>query len=424
MKDPGKAIKVVERREADMNVRNFDGLMGLGLKLEDVQGDVDGVDSDAVEKSDHLKVKETLRAFNNYYLRLIQEEENRCKQFEAKKNKDKRVPQKRPDLKAITKKILEFQGILASEKWVILEAIFGLKVWKVIGIVAGLFIIIILALVPLCLTARKKARKANKGEIKEIRVEHIATNAYGHNEGNFPTLKDKFSDQYSDKTVVPRDSGRMRNGEASSQSGSFHHVEGGGFVLGDEGGSGSGSYPLYKPSSSHPITTPSPLSGLPKFSHLGWGHWFILRDLKISTNKFSKENVIGEGGHGIVGQAKEFRVEVDAIGHVRYKNLVRLLGYCGEGNHSLRVLVFEYVNNDNLEQWLHGAMRQHGYLTWEARIKVVLGTGQTILFIGEIHTVVEAGLGCPNGAVDAGKWQSLEAYAWSWRVMMRMCYYT
>lgn len=32
------------------------------------------------------------------------------------------------------------------------------------------------------------------------------------------------------------------------------------------------------------------------------------------------------------GQAeKEFRVEVDAIGHVRHKNLVRLLGYCIEG---------------------------------------------------------------------------------------------
>lgn len=34
------------------------------------------------------------------------------------------------------------------------------------------------------------------------------------------------------------------------------------------------------------------------------------------------------------GQAeKEFRVEVEAIGHVRHKNLVRLLGYCIEGTH-------------------------------------------------------------------------------------------
>ena len=34
------------------------------------------------------------------------------------------------------------------------------------------------------------------------------------------------------------------------------------------------------------------------------------------------------------GQAeREFRVEVEAIGHVRHKNLVRLLGYCIEGSH-------------------------------------------------------------------------------------------
>lgn len=41
-----------------------------------------------------------------------------------------------------------------------------------------------------------------------------------------------------------------------------------------------------------------------------------------------------------------------------------------------RMLVYEYVNNGNLEQWLHGAMRQHGYLTWEARMKVLLGTAK------------------------------------------------
>lgn len=34
----------------------------------------------------------------------------------------------------------------------------------------------------------------------------------------------------------------------------------------------------------------------------------------------------------IRGQAeKEFKVEVEAIGRVRHKNLVRLLGYCVEG---------------------------------------------------------------------------------------------
>ncbi|RRT85153.1 hypothetical protein B296_00011691, partial [Ensete ventricosum] len=39
------------------------------------------------------------------------------------------------------------------------------------------------------------------------------------------------------------------------------------------------------------------------------------------------------------GQAeKEFKVEVEAIGRVRHKNLVRLLGYCAEGEHRLLYL--------------------------------------------------------------------------------------
>ncbi|XP_049397463.1 probable receptor-like protein kinase At5g18500 [Solanum stenotomum] len=38
------------------------------------------------------------------------------------------------------------------------------------------------------------------------------------------------------------------------------------------------------------------------------------------------------------------------------------------------MLVYEYVNNGNLKQWLHGAMRHNEYLTWETTVKVLLGT--------------------------------------------------
>ncbi|KAJ6762512.1 hypothetical protein OIU79_023298 [Salix purpurea] len=195
--------------------------------------------------------------------------------------------------------------------------------------------------------------------------------------------------------------GKVKNGDNMSQSDSFHHSDRDcGSQSGEEGS--SGTVTVYQPSSSYPITAPSPLSGLPEFSHLGWGHWFTLRDLELATNRFSKENILGGGWiwsrlsgtfdqwHSSgskkilnnLGQAeKEFRVEVEAIGHVRHKNLVRLLGYCMEGTH--RMLVYEYVNNGNLEQWLHGAMRQHGYLTWEARMKVLLGTAKALAYLHE-----------------------------------------
>lgn len=47
------------------------------------------------------------------------------------------------------------------------------------------------------------------------------------------------------------------------------------------------------------------------------------------------------------------------------------------------MLVYEYVNNGNLEQWLHGAMHERGVLTWEARMKVILGTAKALAYLHE-----------------------------------------
>ncbi|KAG8091086.1 hypothetical protein GUJ93_ZPchr0011g28331 [Zizania palustris] len=55
----------------------------------------------------------------------------------------------------------------------------------------------------------------------------------------------------------------------------------------------------------------------------------------------------------LLGQdEREFRVKLEAIGHVRHKNLVHILGCYVEGTQ--RMLVYEYVNNGNLVSWLHG----------------------------------------------------------------------
>ncbi|KAG7585424.1 Protein kinase-like domain superfamily [Arabidopsis thaliana x Arabidopsis arenosa] len=281
--------------------------------------------------------------------------------------------------------------------------VFGLKVWELIGIAVALLIIVILSVLSFCLTSKKKSRRSKTGlpviqtppvvskEIREVRVEHVSASNFAPGEGILLTIQDK-NNKDSEKVMVHLDMRKKRS--SSGRSGSFHHLE----IIDKHSESAeevSASSSLYN------IATPSPLSGLPE-SHLGWGHWFTLRDLEVATNRFSKENVIGEGGYGVVyrgellngtpvavkkilnqlGQAeKEFRVEVDAIGHVRHKNLVRLLGYCIEGTH--RILVYEYVNNGNLEQWLHGAMRQHGYLTWEARMKVLIGASKALAYLHE-----------------------------------------
>ncbi|KAI5662080.1 hypothetical protein M9H77_21403 [Catharanthus roseus] len=285
----------------------------------------------------------------------------------------------------------------------------GLKLWVVIGLCVGAFIILILCILSIWVMFRRKSRRTlDKDSLcqipnvsKDIRVDRVGGQNYpDHPETVYLTVQDKSSEKNSEKMLVHLGRSKSSDVDNVSQCSSmYHHEKGCSSQSGEEGSSGN----VRKHSSmSYGIAMPSPLIGLPEVSHLGWGHWFTLRDLDIATSRFSSENVIGEGGYGVVyrgrlvngtevavkkllnnmGQAeKEFRVEVEAIGHVRHKNLVRLLGYCIEGVH--RMLVYEYVNNGNLEQWLHGAMRQHGALTWEARMKVLLGTAKALAYLHE-----------------------------------------
>ncbi|KAJ0967757.1 hypothetical protein J5N97_024674 [Dioscorea zingiberensis] len=139
-----------------------------------------------------------------------------------------------------------------------------------------------------------------------------------------------------------------------------------------------------------------------KMRNIGWGRWYTLNELEAATSAFDRRNIIGEGGYGVVyrgvlpnlsvvavknllnnkGQAeKEFKVEVEAIGKVRHKNLVGLLGYCAEA--AKRMLVYEYVDNDTLEQWLHGDVGTFSPLTWDIRLKIAIGTAKGIAYLHE-----------------------------------------
>ncbi|XP_020594704.1 probable serine/threonine-protein kinase At1g01540, partial [Phalaenopsis equestris] len=55
----------------------------------------------------------------------------------------------------------------------------------------------------------------------------------------------------------------------------------------------------------------------PDVSHLGWGYWYTLRELEMAAGGFADENVIGEGGYGIV-----YRGVLDDGSIVAIKNLL------------------------------------------------------------------------------------------------------
>ncbi|KAH9300994.1 hypothetical protein KI387_012577 [Taxus chinensis] len=339
-------------------------------------------------------------------------------------------------------------------------SIFGLRLWVVIGIGVGAFIVLILFVLSLWLLSRKKSSKRLSEkhpsalipmiskEIQEVKIDPLGNRGGGC---VTPSARDDSSDRDMEKTVLQIGYGQLSKPSSHSSEGELgingkaiekqsllddrnahrpqravegtrheiglvvdrdqqhHHQRNGappfrglynegdrhGLLLSDKGSNASGE-------TARSAESPATSSSVPEVSHLGWGHWYTLRDLEIATNCFQDENVIGEGGYGIVyrgilpngnsiavknllnnkGQAeKEFRVEVEAIGRVRHKNLVRLNGYCAEGAH--RMLVYEFVDNGNLEQWLHGDVGPFSPLTWEIRMRIILGTAKGLAYLHE-----------------------------------------
>ncbi|XP_042013838.1 probable serine/threonine-protein kinase At1g01540 [Salvia splendens] len=262
-------------------------------------------------------------------------------------------------------------------------SIFGLHLWVVIGIVLGAVIVLILFLLSLCITASRRRSITAKGKGKITAAAEIT-----------PVVSKEIKEIVS-AAADHRPIGPQAVPEIQIDMGKVEHR----VVFSDRGASSGESRAT---SGADTWSFGGGSGSLPEVSHLGWGRWYTLRELEAASNGLADENVIGEGGYGIVyygvladntkiaiknllnnkGQAeKEFKVEVDAIGRVRHKNLVRLYGYCVEG--AYRMLVYEYVDNGNLDQWLHGDVGEVSPLTWDIRVNIILGTARGLAYLHE-----------------------------------------
>ncbi|ESQ37165.1 hypothetical protein EUTSA_v10002434mg [Eutrema salsugineum] len=127
---------------------------------------------------------------------------------------------------------------------------------------------------------------------------------------------------------------------------------------------------------------------------------FTYEELARATNGFSEANLLGQGGFGYVhkgilpsgkevavkqlkagsGQGeREFQAEVEIISRVHHKHLVSLVGYCIAGVQ--RLLVYEFVPNNNLEFHLHGKGRPT--MEWSTRLKIALGSAKGLSYLHE-----------------------------------------
>ncbi|KAL0688130.1 hypothetical protein Bca4012_087807 [Brassica carinata] len=145
------------------------------------------------------------------------------------------------------------------------------------------------------------------------------------------------------------------------------------------------------------------------------------RSIQTATADFAESNKIGQGGFGEVykgilsdgtevavkklskssGQGDvEFKNEVVLVAKLQHRNLVRLLGFCLEGEE--RVLVYEYVPNKSLDYFLFDPAKQ-AQLDWSRRYKIIGGVARGILYLHQDSrlTIIHRDLKASNILLDA-----------------------
>lgn len=125
---------------------------------------------------------------------------------------------------------------------------------------------------------------------------------------------------------------------------------------------------------------------------------FAYKDLQNATKNFSDK--LGGGGFGSVFKGtlpdatvvavkklesitqgeKQFRTEVSTIGTIQHVNLVRLRGFCSDGNKKL--LVYEYMENGSLDSHLFHK-NESKFLEWKTRYEIALGIARGLSYLHE-----------------------------------------
>lgn len=128
---------------------------------------------------------------------------------------------------------------------------------------------------------------------------------------------------------------------------------------------------------------------------------FTLAEIERATKRFDDSRIIGEGGFGRVYEGtledgtrvavkalkrddqqggREFLAEVEMLGRLHHRNLVKLIGICTE---ETRCLVYELIPNGSVESHLHGVDKQTAPLDWSARVKIALGAARALAYLHE-----------------------------------------
>uniref|UniRef100_A0A1J3JE53 Putative serine/threonine-protein kinase RLCKVII n=1 Tax=Noccaea caerulescens TaxID=107243 RepID=A0A1J3JE53_NOCCA len=128
---------------------------------------------------------------------------------------------------------------------------------------------------------------------------------------------------------------------------------------------------------------------------------FTFEELEVATGNFRSDCFLGEGGFGKVFKGtlqkldqvvavkqldrngaqgiREFVVEVLTLSLADHPNLVKLMGFCAEGDQ--RLLVYEYMPRGSLEDHLHDLPSGKKPLDWNTRMKIAAGAARGLEYL-------------------------------------------
>ncbi|CAG7862536.1 unnamed protein product [Brassica rapa] len=168
------------------------------------------------------------------------------------------------------------------------------------------------------------------------------------------------------------------------------------------------SYKTLKPQTDDDMTSPQSLQ-------------FDFGTIEAATDGFSRNNKLGQGGFGEVykgtlldgtevavkrlsrnsGQGtQEFKNEVVIVAKLQHKNLVRLLGFCVEGDE--QILVYEFVPNQSLDYFLFDPTKK-SQLDWKSRYNIIGGITRGLLYLHQDSrlTIIHRDIKATNILLDA-----------------------
>ncbi|OMO76902.1 hypothetical protein CCACVL1_15361 [Corchorus capsularis] len=227
----------------------------------------------------------------------------------------------------------------------------------IVGIVLGSLLLVVLALLALLFCIRKNKRKVSGGRASR------GTLSVGSNDGHSEMQEQRVKNAAAVIDLKPPPAEKLPV-DKMSKNGSLKRMK-------------------------SPITATS----------------YTVASLQTATNSFSQEYLIGEGSLGRVYKAEfpngktmaikkidnaalslqeedNFLEAVSNMSRLRHPNIVTLAGYCAE--HGQRLLVYEYIGNGSLHDILHFSEDGGKQLSWNARVRVALGTARALEYLHEV----------------------------------------